>query len=227
MEPGGLTTDLGEAVTAAVREMILWGEVSPGERLVETELSAKFGTSRGPVRDAFKSLEEAGLVTAIPRRGTFVADMTDTDIDEIYTLRISLERLAVKRVAAQATAADLDAFEAALEDLAAAQAAGDRRASAEADMRFHRLIMERAGHRRLRDAWERLAGQTLLLMSRLADIAPEVQAAAGDHRTIADAIASGDAETAQAVIEEHLAAASVAMRSPSAESTSETSPTGQ
>jgi DNA-binding GntR family transcriptional regulator len=129
-------------------------------------------------------------------------------------MRIASYLLAVERVATQATASDLAALEEVLDELASAQAADDRRASAEADMRFHRLIMERAGHRRLRDAWERLAGQTLLLMSRLADIAPEVQAAAGDHRAIADAIASGDAATAQAVIEEHLAAANLAMRSP-------------
>lgn len=205
-------TDLGEAATAALREMILSGAVSPGERLVETELSAKFGTSRGPVRDAFKALEEAGLVRAIPRRGTFVADLSADDIDEIYSLRQSLERLAVERLAATITAEQLRALDDALDELASAQADGDRRASAEADMRFHRLIVESAAHRRLRDAWERLADQTLHLMTQLADVAPDVQAAAGDHRVIADALASGNRDDATAALTAHLEAARIAMR---------------
>ncbi|MEM7092387.1 MAG: GntR family transcriptional regulator [Actinomycetota bacterium] len=204
--------DLGEAVTAAVREMIITGEVSPGERLVETELSERFGTSRGPVRDALKALEDAGLVTSIPRRGSFVAELTDADIEEIYSLRSALESVAIERFSRSATPDDIVALEAVLVELAAAQAARNGRASAEADMRFHRLIVERAGHQRLRAAWERLAGQTLVLMSRLADLAPEVQAAAGDHRTIVEAITSGDGHAAQAVLRQHLADASRAMR---------------
>lgn len=205
-------TDLAEAVTAAVRELVLSGAVAPGERLVETDLSAQFGTSRGPVRDAFRALEEAGLLTSIPRRGTFVAELTDADIDEIYTLRSALEQLAIERVTVTASADDLADLRSALQDLDTAQTAGDRRASAEADMRFHRLIVERAGHGRVTDAWEHLADQTLLLMAQLASIAPEIQAAAGDHRSIVDAIDSGDAHAARQVLAGHLAAASAAMQ---------------
>lgn len=207
-------TDLAEAVTAAIRELVLSGAVAPGERLVETELSSQFGTSRGPVRDAFRALEEAGLLTSIPRRGTFVAELANADIDEIYTLRSSLEQLAIARVTATAGDDDLVDLRAALQDLDTAQQAGDRRASAEADMRFHRLIVERAGHRRLTDAWEHLADQTLLLMAQLAGIAPEIQAAAGDHRSIVDAIESGDVDAATQVLASHLAAASHAMQLP-------------
>ena len=70
-----LPVDLGHAVTAAIRELIMTGAVDPGERLVETDLSERFGTSRGPVRDAFKELEQSGLVISVPRRGTFVATL--------------------------------------------------------------------------------------------------------------------------------------------------------
>ena len=75
-----MPVDLGHAVTAAIRELIMTGAVAPGDRLVETELSERFGTSRGPVRDAFKELEQSGLVVSVPRRGTFVATLTAADI---------------------------------------------------------------------------------------------------------------------------------------------------
>lgn len=203
--------DLGGAVTAALRELIMTGAVAPGERLVETELSARFGTSRGPVRDAFKELERSGLVVSLPRRGTFVTTMTAADVSEIYTLRLALERLAIQRTAQIASAEDIATMRAAIERLGVAQKAGDRRAGAEADIAIHRLIVRTAGHERLIDAWERLADQTLLLMAELVDLLLDVQHAAGDHDTLVNAIEARDVVGAEAALNEHLLAARAAM----------------
>lgn len=203
--------DLGDAVTAAIRELIMTGAVAPGERLVETDLSARFGTSRGPVRDAFKELEKSGLVVSLPRRGTFVATMTASDVSEIYTLRLALERLAIQQTAAVATEADIATMREAIERLAVAQKAGDRRAGAEADIAIHRLIVRTAGHERLTQAWERLADQTLLLMAELVDLLLDVQHAAGDHDTLVNAIEANDAAAAEAALSDHLLAARAAM----------------
>ena len=203
--------DLGHAVTAAIRELIMTGAVAPGERLVETELSERFGTSRGPVRDAFKELEQSGLVVSIPRRGTFVATLTAEDIDEIYTLRLALEKLAITQTAAVATDDDITQMREAIERLKDAQRVGDRRAGAEADIAIHRLIVRTADHARLTEAWERLADQTLLLMAELMDLLLDVQHAAGEHDTLVNAIAAQDVAAAQAALTEHLLAARQAM----------------
>jgi len=203
--------DLGDAVTAAIRELIMTGAVSAGERLVETELSERFGTSRGPVRDAFKELERSGLVVSIPRRGTFVATMTAADIDEIYTLRLALEKLAIRTTAEVATDEHVAEMRSAIDRLTAAQKTGDRRAGAEADIAIHRLIVQLAGHERLTEAWERLADQTLLLMAELMDLLLDVQHAAGEHDTLVDAIHARDPDAAQAALTEHLTAARAAM----------------
>jgi len=203
--------DLGGAVTAAIRELILSRSVSPGERLVETELSQRFGTSRGPVRDAFKDLEQSGLVISLPRRGTFVATLTAEDIDEIYTLRLSLEKLAIARTAEIATSEHIAAMRMALRNLGAAQASGDRRAGAEADIGFHRLIVSIAGHDRLAEAWERLADQTLFLMAELIELLDDVQHAAGDHTNILSAIEQHDVPAAEEALTQHLLAARQAM----------------
>ena len=206
-----MPVDLGHAVTAAIRELIMTGAVAPGERLVETDLSERFGTSRGPVRDAFKELEQSGLVISVPRRGTFVATLTATDIHEIYTLRLALEKLAISTTATIATDHDIAAMRAAVERLTEAQRTSDRRAGAEADIAIHRLIVRTAGHERLTEAWERLADQTLLLMAELMDLLLDVQHAAGDHDALVNAIADHDVAGAEAALTDHLLAASQAM----------------
>ena len=203
--------DLGHAVTTAIRELIMTGAVAPGDRLVETELSERFGTSRGPVRDAFKDLEKSGLVVSIPRRGTFVATLDANDIHEIYTLRLALERLAIRRTAEVATENDINEMRTAVTRLTRAQRDGDRRAGAEADIAIHRTIVRTAGHVRLTDAWERLADQTLLLMAELMDLLLDVQHAAGEHDTLVNAIASADPDAAEAALTEHLMSAREAM----------------
>lgn len=206
-----MPVDLGHAVTAAIRELIMTGAVAPGDRLVETELSERFGTSRGPVRDAFKELEQSGLVVSVPRRGTFVATLTAADIHEIYTLRLALEKLAIVTTATIATDHDIAAMRAAVERLTEAQRTSDRRAGAEADIAIHRLIVRTAGHERLTEAWERLADQTLLLMAELMDLLLDVQHAAGDHDALVNAIADHDVAGAEAALTDHLLAASQAM----------------
>ena len=206
-----MPVDLGHAVTAAIRELIMTGAVAPGDRLVETELSERFGTSRGPVRDAFKELEQSGLVVSVPRRGTFVATLTAADIHEIYTLRLALEKLAIVTTATIATDHDIAAMRAAVERLTEAQRTSDRRAGAEADIAIHRLVVRTAGHERLTEAWERLADQTLLLMAELMDLLLDVQHAAGDHDALVNTIADHDVAGAEAALTDHLLAASQAM----------------
>jgi DNA-binding GntR family transcriptional regulator len=86
---------LGEDVAERLREAILHGELSPGQRLREEELSVRLEVSRGPVRDAFILLEREGLVRSSRNRGVSVVELTRNDLQEIYTLRSALEPLAI------------------------------------------------------------------------------------------------------------------------------------
>ncbi len=207
----GMPTDLGAAVAISLRDRILDGTFAPGERLVETELADLFGTSRGPVRDGLSHLELSGLVVTIPRRGSFVAQLAVDDIEEIYSLRLSLEILAIARAVQRCDTDELSQLKTALGELRQAEQAGNRRKVADADMALHRMIIELAGHARLASAWERLADQTLLLMTELSEVAPEVQAAAGDHADIVEHLTAGRTAKAQAAMTAHLTAASTAM----------------
>src|ERR1700712_5995150 len=90
VHPPGLVTLAADAI----RKKILSGEYEPGERLREERLTEELAISRPPLREAFRTLETEGLIVTLPRRGTFVATMTEADIYEILTLRSALERMA-------------------------------------------------------------------------------------------------------------------------------------
>jgi DNA-binding GntR family transcriptional regulator len=203
--------DLGEAVAGRLRGLILRGELAPGERLVETALAQAFGTSRGPIRDAIAHLQTAGLVTVNPRRGAYVATFDRRDVTEIYSLRITLETLAVQLAAAVGTDDDWDRMAAALRDLTDALAAGDPIAAGEADMRFHRGIVAAARHERLARAWDAFADQTLLLLRDLSRVDPDIQSATGGHDDIVDALRRRDGGLAEQLLRDHLVAAQAAM----------------
>ena len=196
--------ELRDAVTHELRELILDGEFPAGSRLVETDLAERFGTSRGPVRDALAALERVGLVQTLPRRGSFVTRLTATDIAELYELRMALETTAI---AAAITTADADAhaeLAELLDELEATLAGDDARASGEADMHFHRRIVELAGNSRLLRAWNRIADQTVLLMRDLSHVRPDIQGPSGDHRTILSAFTSGDIDLGRQAVIDHL-----------------------
>ncbi len=201
-------TDLGSAVTNALRKAIISGEFTSGQRLVETELAEKFGTSRGPVRDALAELERSGLVELRPRKGSFVRALTATDIEEVYSLRIVLESMAV-RLAVEAGATIDGSL---LDDLAAAHQEGaDVLRIGHADMALHRAMVAASGHQRLLDVWALLCDQTLLMMARLPKVAPEIQGPMGAHATIVEALNGGDAQAAEAALVGHLSEAKEAM----------------
>jgi DNA-binding GntR family transcriptional regulator len=85
-------TSLVELATRRLRGEILSGRLLPGERLVEEQLTRRFGISRAPLREALRLLGQQGLVEHLPRRGVRVAELSARDIDELFGLRDALER---------------------------------------------------------------------------------------------------------------------------------------
>lgn len=209
MQPSVHHTDLGSAVMTALRESIISGDLAPGERLVETELAERFDVSRGPIRDALAELERSGLVELRPRKGSFVRSLSAEDVAEIYSLRTALETLAL-RIAVESTA-DTSTMRHHLDALEDAHRSETHGSIGEADMALHRSFIDASGHRRLRDAWEALADQTLLMMSTLPAVDPDIQGPMGAHRAIVDAVAAGDADAAVAALTQHLDDARAAM----------------
>src|ERR1035438_3624657 len=87
------TSSLSSVVQSELERMILGGELAPGEKLTEVALAGRLGVSRGPLREAFRMLEEAGLVRTEKNRGVFVRDLPVEEAIEIFDLRAAMEEL--------------------------------------------------------------------------------------------------------------------------------------
>lgn len=144
---------LGDQLADVLRDQIVRKQLYPGDRLVEDTLATQYDVSRGPVRDALRQLESQGLVEA-RRRGYFVVGLTERDIDDLYELRESIELVAFTKAIERADAAQLESARGIVAEMHGAADRNDPASFAAADMRFHALVYEIAGNRRLLDVWD-------------------------------------------------------------------------
>lgn len=189
--------------TDAVRSMILNGELVPGERVVENQLSQQLGVSRPPLREALTVLAQEGLITHAPRRGAVVTPMTVQDIYEIVTLRRTLEEMAIRLAVPVGSPDQLRPLEAALEGLEHNAALGSESTAAQDSYAFHLALVDLAGHGRLTGAYRSVSLQLLMCMgmNRRARAATEtlVQRAAR-HRATYELVVAGDVEAVLATL---------------------------
>ena len=197
---------LSRLAVDAVRAMILAGELRPGDRVVENQLTHQLGVSRPPLREALRVLEQEGLLVQQPRRGVIVTPITLHDVYEIFTLRDHLERMAVELGIPVRFAEGLDRCRAALRDLEAAAGAGDAAAVTERAFGFHLAFVGLAQHRRLEESYRSLSLQMRLCMgmNQRARIGREgLRGVAARHRAILDAIELGDQAEVARILADH------------------------
>ncbi|MCP4386434.1 MAG: GntR family transcriptional regulator [Hyphomicrobiales bacterium] len=187
----------------ALMERIIAGHYAPGDRLVELQLAREFGSSQAPVREALRDLENAGLVTIRPRRGSFVNDYHATTQHEIYVVRGALEEAAM-RLAIDRLCAEPDIVGQHLDGMRQAATDGDLEGIIHHSVWFHRVIMQAAGNALLLRTWESLHVE---LQSRKTLLQPNIDmsAVAESHAPILDAIVAGDTELACRLSREHQA----------------------
>lgn len=198
---GFVNTPLRGKIKEVLLRRILGGHYDAGERLVELRIAEEFGTSQGPVREALRDLEATGLVTNLPRRGTYVSEVMREGLREIYTVRGALEEQAT-RIATRLGTCDLTVLQAATDAMRSAAMAGDTHGVVEHSVTFHRTIMEAARNRLLLNIWQSLQIETRTTITMLTEGLDLVEIA-DSHQPIVDAIASGDAERAARVAREH------------------------
>jgi DNA-binding GntR family transcriptional regulator len=147
-----------EAVLSALREAITTGALLPGQQIVQEELSASFGVSRVPLREALKILEGEGQVTYYPHRGYFVTELSVDDLREVYRLREILETEALTLAFEDLSPEDVAYIEELLDAVEASVAEGDVGAVTATNRAFHFAIFDLAGRPRLsrliRQLWD-------------------------------------------------------------------------
>lgn len=189
-----------------IHSAVLEGRYKPGERLVETAIAEQLGVSRAPVREALAGLERTGIVVYRPRRGHFVIDFTDDDIDDIYDLRTALEVCALQRTIERISEADLQDFQRLVNRIdEAAHQEAETVQMAELDLLFHERICQIAHNSRLFSAWNSMRLQTFLLIvltSRTHQGYPDQHRRV--HQQILDALTTKDLRVSEQLLREHL-----------------------
>jgi len=198
------TSSLASVVQQEVERAILAGEYAPGTKLTEAMLAQKLGVSRGPVREAFRMLEEAGLVRTEKNRGVFVRDIPIDEAVEIFDLRAAMDELVGRQLAANITAPQLKEVRAMVDAMEKAVKAEDARQYHLLNLQFHDRLVEMAGNRKLTAIYRKLIKE-LSLFRRL-NLADSwlLPISAGEHRQILKAIASGDPEAAGRAMFQHV-----------------------
>lgn len=197
------SSTLADVVQGELERMILEGDLAPGEKLTEVALAARLGVSRGPLREAFRMLEEAGLVRTEKNRGVFVRTLPLEDAAEIFDLRAAMDELVGRRLAEHISAADLKAVRALVGQMEQAVKARDASRYHALNLAFHDRLVELAGNRRLVAIYRRMVKE--LNLYRRLNLADNVlPTSVGEHRQIVKAIASGDAEAAGKLMYQHV-----------------------
>jgi DNA-binding GntR family transcriptional regulator len=195
-------TVLREQVKELLLERILDGTYAPGDRLVETRIAQELGTSQAPVREALRELELLRFVESKPYVGARVREVSEKELAEIYPVRAAIEEVAARAATAHldgnvaGLAAELDAMHQAADE-------GDLHGQVEADVRFHRLIVEASGNRTLLEVWSSLRVEARTVITVLAT-GVDRHELAEMHRPILEALARRDPEEAGRVVREHV-----------------------
>ena len=197
------TVSTVQALEEDLERRTLDGEFQPGEHLREIELARQYDVGRNTLRAAFDGLARRGLLTKSRNRGAFVRVLTPRDLVEVYELRSAIEIQAGRSLAAQRSVP-----EEARRALAAEQRlTGDsaRRDLVEADLAFHRAIVDGAGNGRLAAVHRDIAAEILLSLAQLMETEyATVEDLAAEHAEVLRAIETGKPAGAEAVIRRHL-----------------------
>lgn len=198
------TASLTSVLEREIESLILSGALPPGDRINEIQLSKRFGTSRGPIREATRSLEGKGLVEVVRNRGVFIRRLTVEEAVEIYDLRSALFGLAGRLLAARMDDQILEELTAQLERMDEVAEERDFDTYYPLNLAFHNYLVERAGNGTLATEYRALVKKLHLFRARSLVQGGGLAVSNREHREIVGALASGDVERAHGACWRHV-----------------------
>lgn len=202
---------LYQEVAERLRQLIFSHELAPGTWVDEQALADNYGISRTPLREALKVLASEGLVTLKPRRGCYVTEISERDLDEIFAVMALLEGQCAQATAQKATDADLDRLRAIHAGLEKAAAAEDINGFFESNQAFHLALQEIADNRWLKHAIEDL--RRVIKLSRHHSLFGEgrLEQSLAEHREILAALTARRADDAERLMRAHIGSGRAAL----------------
>jgi len=197
------THSLTTIVLQELERMILTGELEPGERINEKALAASQLVSRGPIREACRRLEQAGLVEIIVNRGVFVRKLKPKDAADLCDIRASLSALIGRLLASGLTADQMATLKDMVERMEAAAAAGDVEAYYPLNVEFHDTLLRFTGNERLAAMCAAIDKELYLFRRRSLHVGIGLDRSLAEHRGMIAALEAGDAQIAGQAFEAH------------------------
>lgn len=191
-------------IARQLREAIMDGRLSPGDQLSEAELSAQFGVSRGPLREAMQRLVQEGLLRSEKNRGLFVMVLDDSDIRDVYVARSTIEGAAAIRVLRAGEPAAIDQLRAACEQMTIAARTDNLVSLSDADLHFHEVLVGQSGSPRLMRMHRTLLVETRMCLAALQEKYRLPTDLVEEHIAIVDAIEHRDERLVLRRLEDHM-----------------------
>jgi DNA-binding GntR family transcriptional regulator len=194
---------LSDKAYQLIRQRIITLELPPLSAIDEQALMEDLQLGRTPIREALQRLSSEGLVFFAPRRGMFVADISITDLQKIFELRLILEGFCARLAAQRATPEQLASMESIIDELERVPD-GDSRGLMVIDERFHELLYEAGDNKFLADILNRLHALSFrlwyLVLERLGDVRPAME----QHIAISEALQARDGARAEGLLQQHI-----------------------
>jgi DNA-binding GntR family transcriptional regulator len=195
------TTD---RVADSLRTRIADGDLAPGQRIIELDVSRDLGVSRSPIREALLRLVEEGLVTILPYRGAVVAPLLRERLQELLEFRLVLERFAVERMIERAEDLTIANVRERARAIGSAVLSGNLNDAVEADLETHRAIIGSSGNELVKKAYEGLLAQFRRYIRLTSSHYERVGDLADEHEAILEAVSKRDVATARALMDAHI-----------------------
>ncbi|MEY3914142.1 MAG: putative HTH-type transcriptional regulator YdfH [Pseudomonadota bacterium] len=210
LEPGQPTIDMLQkssltgAVQQEIRRLIQSGELGPGDKLSEAVLAERLGVSRGPVREAFRVLEEAGLVLLEKNRGVFVRQVPLDEALEIFELRAMMEAHVGATLAANASDEQLAVLQAMIDRMEEAVLQQDQARYYTLNVGFHETMVSFAGNKKLLSLYRRLTRELELFRRRNLTEPALLLSSINEHRSMLTTIKSRQGPQAAEALRQHV-----------------------
>lgn len=188
-----------------IAQLIASGQLKGGDRVNESELAARLGVSRGPVREACRSLEEAGLLVGAVNQGVFVREMTLDDARQLYEVRGVLSGLIGRLASQYIDEPSLARLEALVADMECAADRNDLSGYYELNLQFHDLLLQQARNTVLAGMYLSTVNQTHLFRRRGLVHKGSLEASNAEHRIIVRALRARDPQACARALEAHVA----------------------
>jgi DNA-binding GntR family transcriptional regulator len=195
---------ISQDIYSSLKTAIMAGRIGPGEHLVELILADQFQVSRVAVREALRRLANDGVVEIVPNRGVFTIQLLRSDIDEIFSLRATLESMAVRILCQRSRRSDFAILDEVVDDMVGLEKDRDRIQITQLDTRFHRKLVTLSEHKRLTQVWDNLATQISMVIYQSSTYYANSGDLGDRHRHLVQVMQLGDIETAVSEICAHL-----------------------